>query len=428
MPMNGWPAKNDQTVIERGRVSLRTLILIRWIAIIGQGSTLLVVHLVFGFSFPLEIAFGVVGASALINLANMFQRPGAIRLGDRDATAYLAFDVLQLAALLFLSGGLQNPFSILLLAPVTIGATILSRRSILILTVLTILMITGLGLDHLPLPWTVVLELPGLYIFATWLSLTVATLFIVTYTWSVAEEGRRISDGLSATQLALAREQRVSAVGALAAAAAHELGSPLGTIAVIAKELARDLPPDSPFAEDANLLVSQTARCRTILSELSQKRDADGGEPFTRLPLISLVTLAGEPHHIAPITVRYVGNGDGSDEPELTRSPEIIHGIGNFIQNAIQFARKEVLVAIRWDQDAIAITITDDGPGFAPQLLSRLGEPYLSGRSSQAEHMGLGIFIAETLLQRTGATIVFNNRDQDTGAEVRVAWPRTALS
>jgi two-component system sensor histidine kinase RegB len=412
---------------ERGRVSLRTLIWIRWIAVAGQAVTLLIVHLALGFTLPLEIALGVVATSALINFANQMQRTGSLRLGDRDAMTYLAYDVVQLGALLYLTGGLQNPFALLVLAPVTVGATILSRRSVMMLCALAVGVATLLAIWHLPLPWDEdQLEFPPLYVLAVWLALTLSTLFIAAYSWSVTEEGRRISDAYAAAQLALAREQRISAVGALAAAAAHELGSPLGTIAVIAKELARDLPADGPMAEDARLLLSETARCRTILQELAQKREADGGTPYDRLPLSALVEAAGEPYRVphALLTLKVEGNPE--DQPLVARSPEIMHGLGNLVQNAVQFAIAEVVVRTQWDQQWVTVTVIDDGPGFPTQVLSRLGEPYLSGRDEDAEHMGLGIFIAETLLRRTGAKLHFANGAEG-GAVVRVRWPRRAL-
>jgi two-component system sensor histidine kinase RegB len=240
-------------------------------------------------------------------------------------------------------------------------------------------------------------------------------------------------DAFAATQLALAREQRISAVGALAAAAAHELGSPLGTIAIIAKELAREVPPDSPFAEDAALLVSQSERCRKILAELAHRPEAEGASPFTRLPISALVEAAGAPHGSPGIRVIYATTSSAGKEPEVARSPEILHGLGNLIQNAIQFARHEVSVTIAWDRDGIAVEIVDDGPGFPPNLLPRLGQPYLSGRDERTrdsrgdgEHMGLGIFIAQTLLERTGARLSFANLLEG-GGHVAVRWARAAI-
>jgi len=416
--------RGEDAAIERGRVSLRTLILIRWIAVIGQLVTLFVVHVVLGFVLPLDIALCVVGVSALINIANSFQNPGKVRLGDRDAMMYLAYDVVELGALLYLPGGLQNPFTLLVLAPMTVGASILSRPSTTTLAAITIGVITVLAIWHLPLPWDEdLLQLPALFVMAVWISMTLSTVFIAAYTFSVTEEGRRMSDALAATQLALAREQRVSAVGALAAAAAHELGSPLATIAVVAKELARDLPADSPYAEDAQLLVSQSARCRTILAELSRQREADGGAPYARLPVSVLVEAAGAPYDHGTIEMIYETDGPAEDQPAIARSPEIIHGLGNIIQNAEQFARERVEITTSWNKSSVSVEVVDDGPGFPALVLSRLGEPYLSGRDDKAEHMGLGIFIAETLLRRTGAALIFTNAPEG-GAVVRATWRR----
>src|SRR5439155_9581631 len=221
----------------------------------------------------------------------------ATRLGEREAAFFLGYDLLQLGLLLYLTGGLQNPFAILILAPVTVAATILSLRAVIALAVFAISIITLLALWHIPLPWRdVPLLFPPELVLGLWTAMVLATVFIGGYTWSVAEEARRLRDAVAATQLALAREQRVSAVGALAAAAAHELGSPLATIAVVAKELVHDLPPDSPHAEDALLLLSQSERCREILAQLARQPEHDGGSPYTRLPISALVETAGAQH------------------------------------------------------------------------------------------------------------------------------------
>src|SRR5712691_458882 len=259
------------------RISLRRLVLIRWVAIAGQAVTLLVVHYAFDFHVPLLAAFMVVGCSVMLNLFVTLYRRAATRLGEREAAVFLGYDLVQLGVLLYLTGGLQNPFAILILAPVTVAATILSLRPVIGLAVFAIAVITFLAILHLPLPWRAEpLVFPFELVLGLWTALVLATVFIGGYTWSVAEEARRLRDAVAATQLALAREQRVSAVGALAAAAAHELGSPLATIAVVAKELARELPADSPHAEDAALLLSQSERCRHILAELARQPVEDG--------------------------------------------------------------------------------------------------------------------------------------------------------
>jgi len=355
-------------------------------------------------------------------------RQWAARLGARDAALYLGYDILQLAVLLYLTGGLQNPFAILILAPVTVAATILSRRALIALSVLAVTTISVLALRHMPLPWRAEpLFFPPELVLGIWIALVLATVFIGAYTWSIAQGARRLRDAVAATQLALAREQRVSAVGALAAAAAHELGSPLGTIAVVAKELVRELPGDSPHAEDAALLLSQSERCRKILAELAQQPEEDGGSPYTRLPISALVEAAAAPYRNQGVRLILATAGEpAGEEPLVRRSPEIMHGLNNLIQNAVQFAAREISITIFWDAATVTVELDDDGPGFPLHLLGRLGEPYLSTRAGVTDHMGLGIFIAQSLLERSGARLVFDNLAEG-GAHVAISWNRANL-
>jgi two-component system, sensor histidine kinase RegB len=415
-----------------GRVKQRTLVLIRWIAIAGQLATICVAHFAMGLGLPIGPALAVVSASAIVNLAS--GRRGAVRtrLSDREAAGYLAYDMIQLTLLLYLTGGLVNPFAVLILAPVIVSATVLSRGSTIGLGLLAGACISLLALYHLPLPWRDGgVELPPLYILGIWEALAVSTLFIATYVGSVAEEARRMQDALAATQLALAREHRLASLGGLAAAAAHELGSPLATIALASRELARELPAESPLAEDVALLISQSARCRDILAELGRGLPTDSHMPFAHLPLSAIVEAAAEPHRVPSIDLVLdaapaAGAPDNCAEPQVWRSPEFQHGLGNLIQNAIQFARKEVVVRQRWDFERVTVETMDDGPGFPAYLLERIGEPYVSSRAHTGEHMGLGIFIAQNLLERTGAVLTFANRPEG-GAHVTVRWQRARM-
>lgn len=410
------------------RVRLQTLITIRWIAVGGQLTTLLAVYYGFGFAFPLLPALIAVAASVALNVALPLVHRGQPHVGDRDAAIHLAFDCVQLAALLYLTGGLANPFELLILAPVTVAATILSRRSILLLAALAVVLVTALAFWHLPLPGPMGrVPPPAIMLFAVWIATVFAILFTAAVVARVAAEQRRMRDALAETQASLAREQQFSALGALAAAAAHELGTPLATISVVAKELARDLPPDSELAEDAGLLLSQAERCRDILAELARRPLDDGGEAYYRAPLSTLIESAATPHRREAVEIEIVRRGsDGGPEPRVTRRPELVHGIGNLLSNALQFAAGRVEVAVAWTDTVVRVTIADDGPGFPPVLLARLGEPYLSTRSGESGHMGLGVFIAQTLLHRTGARLVFGNR-QGYGAEVLIEWPRRVL-
>jgi two-component system, sensor histidine kinase RegB len=427
----GWRAAGISAAEPRvafDRISLRRLVLIRWVAIAGQAVTLLVVHYAFDFRVPLLPAFAVVFCSVLLNLFITLYWRTATRLGEREAAVFLGYDLLQLGILLYLTGGLQNPFAILILAPVTVAATILSLRPVIALAVFAIAAITLLAVWHVALPWRdETLVFPFELVLGLWTALVLATVFIGGYTWSVAEEARRLRDAVAATQLALAREQRVSAVGALAAAAAHELGSPLATIAVVAKELVHDLAADSPHAEDVQLLLSQSERCRQILAQLAHHPDEEGASPYTRLPISALVEAAGALYHDPGVRLIFATTGEPGDaEPLVRRSAEIMHGLNNLIQNAAQFARREVSVTTHWDKVVVSVEVADDGPGFPVHLLGRLGEPYLSTRAGDANHMGLGIFIAQSLLERSGAALNFDNLVEG-GAHVAISWKRANL-
>lgn len=420
---------NHQTARQppfRGRVRMRTLAFIRWIAVVGQLVTLLTVHYGLGYPLPIGPAMAVIMASALFNIWSWSRSTARTRLSNQEATLSLGFDILQLSLLLYLTGGLQNPFSLLILAPVTISATILSRASAFALGILSAVCITVLGIWHLPLPWAgTAFDMPKLYALGVWLAIVLSITLLAAYNWSVAEEGRRMSDALSATQTELAREQRVSALGMLAALTAHRLGSPLATITVAAKEIARDVGPDNPFAEDAALILGESERCREILAGLSGDRDDES--PFAKIPLTALIQTAAAAQiqeHVA-IRIRTDAMPRDSALPVVFHSSEVVHGLSSLIENAVQFARATVIVTIAWTPAEITIEICDDGPGFSPHIMPQLGEPYISSRKSAGGHMGLGVFIAQTLLERTGATLAFANRKD--GAAVTVRWPRQVL-
>lgn len=419
------PANGNGRLATRGRVRLRTLVLIRWLAIGGQTIALLLVHFGLGFDLAIFPALALVAASALLNAALAVGWSAATRLTDRWATLLLAYDIFQLAGLIFLTGGLQNPFALLFLVPVTISATILDVRSTVSLGALGMACITLLAFYHEPLPWPDAdLELPWLYIAGIWFALAIGTAFVAAYAWRVAAEARYMSDALAATQMALSREQRLSALGSLAAAAAHELGTPLGTIAVVAKELKRELPADGPFGDDVDLLSSQAERCREILARLAQRPDTQDDRTFHAMPLDALVEMAAAPHRRDTVALDVAVSGAGA-APVVTHRPEIVQGLGNLIENAVDFARERVDIGVGWDAREATVTVRDDGPGLNIDVLESLGEPYLTTRR-EAGGMGLGVFISKTLLERTGATLAFANRPGG-GAEVAITWPRGIL-
>src|SRR5215470_7957387 len=369
----------------RGGVRLRTLVLIRWAAVAGQLFTAAVVHWGLNFSLPVLAVGGAIALSALLNLTVSLGRPASARIDDREATIFLAFDIIQLGVLLYLTGGLTNPFALLLLAPVAIGATILSLASNIALSLLTIISIGLLALFHQPLPWTgTPPELPEIYQAGAWVGLSLTVMLITLYGWRLAEEQRQMSDALAAAQGALAQEQRLSALGALAAAAAHELGSPLSTIAVIAKEMQRDVESDDPLREDVDLLAQESARCRSILARLTVDPAVDVSDAYTLVPLPALIEAAAQPYGREGISVAFssgpIGEGVPTTAPIQVRSPEIMQGIGNIVQNAVSFADREIRIATRWTTEWSEVEVSDDGPGFSESLLDELGTPFISTR------------------------------------------------
>lgn len=423
-------ARGEQRALAR-QVRLRTIIWIRWVAIAGQLGTLLIVQFGLGWSLPIDAALGAVVGSVLINGVMMFRRPSQGRVGELEAAVYLGCDILQLAVLLYLTGGLENPFALLFLGPVTVSATILSRSATAILSALVVVTATFLAFEHFPLPWPEPgLQLPVPYISGLWVAVVVGTLFMTVYIGSVAGEGRRMSEALTATQVALAREQQLSAVGGLAAAAAHELGSPLATIAVTVKELFREMPPGNPFLGDIEILQVEADRCRDILAEIGRLPEtSDPNDPFATGLLSDVVAAAAARYRSEALALDVVAAPEGdSSEPIVPRSPEFLHGLGNVIQNAVQFGKTLVSVEVSWNSNEARVEVRDDGRGFPPGVLDRVGEPYISSRGDG--HLGLGIFIAQTLLERTGARIKFSNiRDSGrvTGAEVVIIWQRDTL-
>ena len=421
-----------------GQVRLGTLNNLRWLAVVGQTVALLVVRLVLDFDFPLLLAAAPVAASAVLNIVLAIAYPSARRLRAREATAFLAYDILQLAALLFFTGGIENPFALLFVAPVVISAATLDVLSTFFLGGLSFAAILFLWQTHLPLPWSPVngFSLPALYQIGIWVSLLLGIGFTSIYAWRIASEATRMSAALSATQLALAREHRLASLGALAAAAAHELGTPLGTIAVVAHELERELATN-PHADDFRLLRSEADRCRAILARLAQPEEAVLGQA-DRLSIGALLDDIAGPHR--GVDVHIVLDLQQGPAPKVWRVPEVLHGLGNLIENAADFATSEVRLRAAWSDRTLTVDVIDDGPGFAAEIFEQIGEPYVTSRphhrkeldrnapvgEGKQEGMGLGFFIAKTLIEQTGGTVAARNKVGG-GAIVTVTWPRGAI-
>lgn len=409
-----------------GGVRLHTIATMRWIAVVGQLFTVLFVHFSLGIELPLAPILPAILLTALLNLALVVSFRAAARLGEWPATALFAYDVVQLCYLLLLTGGLHNPFAVLLLVPVAMGAATLGMMPTVMLTLLAVLGAALLAVLPEGLPFRGgPLVLPGLYLLAVWTGLGLAAILVAMFTWSIAEEARRHAAALAATQLALAREQKMSALGGQAAAAAHLLGSPLGTISVIAKELVRELPEDSPLAEEARELLAQAQRCREILQTLGRRPQDASDARYARAPFSALLqTIAEDLARPGKSFEIRVEAEPGAVEPELVLPPALRHALANYIDNALRHAESRVVLTVRPGRERLVLEITDDGPGFPPELLDWVGEPYLTTRRGEGG-LGLGIFIANTLLARSGAMVHFDN--QTKGARVTVVWPMADL-
>lgn len=428
-------------------VRLRTLVTLRWIAISGQLASLILAQHIFGLSLQLGGFALVIGASVIVNIISHFLYPENTRLSERGATLMLLFDITQLSALLCLSGGMHNPFAMLILAPVTIAATALQPKSSVLAGGVAIALVSLLVFFHVPLQLEDggSLVLPDFFLFGQWAATVIGVLFLGLFSWRVSTETHSMSEALLATQMALTREQKLTDLGGVVAAAAHELGTPLATIKLVSSELAEELADNDAFREDAELIREQADRCRDILRSMGQAGKDD--KHMRIAPIQAVVEEAAAPHmdRGCEVIVGIVSDTEYQGQPFVYRFPEIIHGLRNLIQNAVDFAETTVWVDISWTDRTVNLRIIDDGAGFPPSVIGRIGDPFVRQtrrekttlKRPEYEGMGLGLFIAKTLLERTGGEIVFANATERndihmhagrrSGAIVEVTWERSRI-
>jgi len=426
-------------------VRLRTLIVLRWIAVFGQLAAITVAQRQFDLNLNIGLCFFAIGLSIVANLVAVFIYPENKRLSEAEVAGMLLFDIAQLAFLLFLTGGMNNPFALLVLAPVAISATALKPTTTALIAATTVLLVTILVVWHMPLRTEMgfIMRMPQVFVYGFWVAITIGVVFMSIYASRVASEVHAMSEALAATQMALAREQKLTDLGGVVAAAAHELGTPLATIKLTSAELIDELAEYPDLQDDARLIRAQADRCRDILQSMGQAGKDD--LHMRRAPISAVVREAAEPHANRGKTVHYKTAGpDGENrQPIIDRRPEIIHGVRNLVQNAVDFARANVWIDISWDDDSVSVRIVDDGPGYAPQVINRIGDPFVRRRRRDRsrpgyEGMGLGLFIAKTLLERSGAELSFaNGHDpllptqtpgERTGAVVETRWSRDVFT
>ena len=427
----GFPLASGQTppVDSIGSLRRQTLVGLRWGAVIGQTIALLAVSQILGFSYPVLACCLTILASVIVNVVVTLSLPLDRRVSDFEAYLQLGFDIWQLSALLWLTGGITNPFAILFLAPVVTSATTLSRWVVLALGTMAVTLSFALIFFHQPLPWSPEgsFDLPLVFKVGIWMAIAVGSGFTSLYAWRTTNESRKMAYALAATEARLAQEQKLTALGGLAAAAAHELGTPLATIQVVAKEMSREVGPDSPLGEDAALILSQSQRCHDILEQLSQRGD-EGDMIHDALTPEDLLEEVAEPFIGRDKDIVITCSGTGA-EPVLRRQAELLYALKNYIENAVDFASSRVELSANWDVGTLNILVDDDGKGFDPTLKGRLGQPYASvrGRSGTAGGLGLGVFISGRLIERTGGSVSYS-RSPLGGARIKAVWPRSALS
>lgn len=413
------------------KLRLETLVRLRWLAVAGQAATIGVVFLWFRFPIALGPGLMLVVLLALANIILTFRYPPTYRLEPIATAALLALDLMQLSALLFLTGGLANPFSVLVCVPVTISFASQPIRHSLMLMTIAVIAVTILAYSPFPLPWYADRPylMDSIMRLGIWCAIVSTMGFAAFYAYRVSLEATQLADALAATELVLQRQKHLTQLDGLAAAAAHELGTPLATISVVAKEMERELGLDPHFGEDVQLLRSQSERCRDILRRLTTL-SAEEEAHMRRLPLSSLIEEVLAPHRHPGVEIRLVEKSGRTGEPVGVRNAGILYGLGNLIENAVDYAKTEVVITVEHTPDKVTIVVEDDGPGYAPDILTRIGEPYVTHRQrdDSAGGLGLGLFIAKTLLERSGARLTFTNRrDRPSGAQIAVTWRRDVM-
>jgi len=410
--------------INNEKILLKNLIDIRWIAILGQLTTIIIVYFLLNIEIPLIYCLLVIIISVLINFFSLFQKNSSNYLSEKEAFYFLLYDTIQLAILLYLTGGIHNPFCLLLIAPVIISAYYLNIVYSVILSLFSIVIVFCLSLFYMKIIWSETFLVPKLYINGLVLALTISIIFIGVYVYILANTSRKISNALNQVQIALINQKKVSEIGSLAAAAAHELSTPLNTIFLIIGDLLKDSKINKNLKSEVLLLKKQAIRCKKILLNLSKNPQNIKDSFFKKTTMSNLVNINFEKFLINKKNLETnIQILEEKKEPLIIFSDEIMYGLGNIIQNAIEHARKKIDVNVSWDNRNIFVYVKDDGRGFTNEILERIGSPYISNNNNE-NSMGLGIFIAKNLIEKIQGNIEFSNQPHNLGSEVKISLKR----
>ena len=415
---------------ENLQLEKKTLVFLRWIAIIGQSITIYTVYFIFKFEFPALYCSLIIflGATTNLYLHFWFKKN---ELSSLDSTFFLFYDLFQLSFLLFLTGGIKNPFVIFLLVPSIVSSTLLTLKNTFTLALATILFLILITFYHFPLPHpgNLHFHVPNYYLYSVPMAVVIALVFLSYFNARFGLESRKRSAALKELELVLAKEQELESIGLQAAAAVHSLGTPLSTITVIARHLKKETFKNPQYSKDIDLLLSQTKRCSEILKKISKAQIEDDKfiSEVTMQNLLIEISRSFEEISEKKIIL----NLDNAKKKILIdRSVEITYGIRNFVGNAVKFSKNKVMINLDCDSKHVKITISDDGPGFPEDVSKKIGQPYIATRSKDLGSkagLGLGTFIGKTLLERKKANLNFSNLEKKEGAIVTIIWKNSDI-
>ena len=403
-----------------------TLTILRYIAIFGQFIAVNLVFFYLDLKFPIKESYIIIFVGLLTNLFLQF-KVKVNQLKDTYASLFLLYDLFQLSSLLYLTGGILNPFSILMIIPTIVSSTFLSMGTTIILGIITSILLFVISFTHLPLPGleSNIFAVPNYYTIGILISILIGLIFLSYFGIRFAGETKKRSEALNKLQEVISKEYELESLGGQAAAAAHSLGTPLATISVVAKELKKEIGNDKEYSKDIDLLISQTKRCSEILKKISKKQI----EEDNFLSTIKFEDLLQEIiDSFKETSSKQIKLAVDNDENKIAihRTPEIIYGLRNFIGNAVKFSKSKVLITLESNKKLIEIKINDDGPGIPEDIIEKIGEPYIKSKSIELKSnsgLGLGSFLGKTLLERQGAKLKFKRRGELGGAAIFLAWP-----
>jgi two-component system sensor histidine kinase RegB len=406
-----------------------TLTILRYIAIFGQFLAVNIVYFYLNLSFPVYSSYTIIFIGLITNLYLQFGIKKN-QLKDFYASIFLIYDLIQLSSLLYLTGGIFNPFSILLIIPAIVSSTFLSMGTTIILGFITSLLLLIISFYHLPLPGEDMnlLHFPDFYKTGIVISIFIGLIFLSYFGIRFSGETKKRSEALNKLQEVISKEYELESLGGQAAAAAHSLGTPLATISVVAKELKKEIGNENELSKDIDLLISQTKRCSEILKQISKKQI----EEDIFLSSIKFEDLLEEIiNSFKETSSKEINLTVDNDQNKIAiqRTPEIIYGLRNFIGNAVKFSKSKVKINLKSDQKLIEIKINDDGPGIPEDIIKKIGEPYIKSKSKELSSnagLGLGTFLGKTLLERQNAKLLFRRNSDLGGALVIITWnPRS---